>query len=59
MVLFDGVVTDEEIMMLLLEHFTKPSIPTHLQYPQFDMSIYTEEQFISWFRFRKGDIERL
>ena len=59
MVMFEGLITDEEIMLLMHEQFTLKTEPTHLNYPRFDINSYTDEQFFECFRFKKADIDRL
>ena len=52
----DKLLTDEDILLLMLEDCSRKSDPTHLQYPQFDIRTLSDKEFVTQFRFKRPDI---
>ena len=55
----DKLLTDEEILALLLEDISTKNEPTHRKYDSFDIDAFTDEEFRSFFRFSREHISPL
>ena len=55
----DKLLTDEDILLLMLEDCSRKSDPTHLQYPLFDMRTLSDKEFVMQFHFKRPDIRPL
>ena len=55
----DKLLTDEDILLLMLEDCSRKSDPTHLQYPRFDIRTLSDKEFVTQFRFKRPDIRPL
>ena len=53
------LLTDDNILLLMLEDCNTHSEPTHRQYPRFDIKTLSDAEFITQFRFMREHIPAL
>ena len=53
------LLTDEDILLMLLDDCNRKSDPIHLQYPRFAMTSFSEEEFVTQFHFKRPDMPAL
>ena len=55
----EKLLSDEDILMLLLEDCSNRKDPIHRQYHRFDIGTLSEQEFLTHFRFQKQDMGQL
>ena len=53
------LLTDEDILLMLLDDCNRKSDPIHLQYPRFTMTSFSEQEFVTQFCFKRPDMPAL
>ena len=55
----DKLLTDDDILLLLLEECVNKPEPAHRQYHRFDIASLSESEFLTQFRFKRSDMHAL